>query len=1002
MKFRISGKDAIYVVAFLLLLFYLCTLLTGNIHTWSSDGSFAGLNPFPGLSGDVIASTFIIFILAIILIFASVSSYVFERKDGIGLEIKDKESKGYNRWAKEKEMKADPGVVEVEPTAQETNAAGIPLINDGKKLWVDNGEYHNLVIGSTGSGKSQTCVEPMVELLIKKGESMIITDPKAELYRAASDYLRQRGYQIIVLNFRDPQNGNAWNPLTLPYQYYKDGNKDKATELLDDVASNILYDPNNKGEPFWEKSAADYFSGLSLGLFEDATIEEINLNSISYMSTVGEDKFAASNYIKEYFTMKGEASNAYIFASNTINAPTETKGGILSVFRQKIRQFASQENLSEMLAYSDFDMRDIGKQKTAVFIIVHDEKTTYHGLATIFIKQCYETLIDVAQQNGGKLPYRTNFILDEFANMPPLRDVTSMVTAARSRAIRFTFIIQNFAQLKSVYGDNDAETIKGNCGNLIYLISTELAALEEISKMCGEVKSDDKDKTASTPLVTVTDLQKLKLFEAIIIRWRLSPFKTKYTPNYKMNWGHPKSEASFITRQKREVKNFDIKNFVKEAKRKNMLEAFDKEGGGAPAGGGMGFDPFAGGGARGGINPFAKPVGGSSFDDGGDLFGGGMSGGNGLGGGLDLDAMMKDIDRKIAELDAEEARQKEEEEKKAKEGKIVEEKKDDLPSTTKLENTNPDIVINNIENNYNIDNSKEETKKEEDKVENVKKEQMNLYDDYDEVKVPNNSYNIFNTNIQNNEVSIGKEKSNIAVAVSSPDDDLFNFDDLPKVEKAEVVKPTYNSGEVVSTDNDVAYNLYSNLQKNNSSDDIKKLEDTKKELFEDDKNVINYSVGKKVSDSNKDTSNNKFFTFDNDIKEDIREDLSTVDGSVISANNKLKEDISDVNDSVVNFNDRIKSVDDDIKSMNEDISNNIIDFNNDVNDSIDEVKDNVIDLNKKTVNQVNNINNVITNVKEAVDNNVDKVNVNIDPDKVDVGNNVISDDEFFDDFFGDD
>jgi type IV secretory pathway TraG/TraD family ATPase VirD4 len=94
------------------------------------------------------------------------------------------------------------------------------------------------------------------------------------------------------------------------------------------------------------------------------------------IATVGEDKFAAGTFIKEYFTLKGESSNAYVFASNTINAPQDTKGSILSVFRQKIRLFASRENLSEMLAYSDFDMRKIGKEKTAVFIIIHDEKTS--------------------------------------------------------------------------------------------------------------------------------------------------------------------------------------------------------------------------------------------------------------------------------------------------------------------------------------------------------------------------------------------------------------------------------------------------------------------------------------------------------------------------------------------------------------------------------------------------------------------------------------------------
>ena len=72
--------------------------------------------------------------------------------------------------------------------------------------------------------------------------------------------------------------------------------------------------------------------------------------------------------------------------------------------------------------------------------------------------------------------------------MPPLKDVTTMVTAARSRHIRFTFVIQNFAHLYEVYGKENGETIKGNCGNIIYLISSELSALEEISKLCGDVK----------------------------------------------------------------------------------------------------------------------------------------------------------------------------------------------------------------------------------------------------------------------------------------------------------------------------------------------------------------------------------------------------------------------------------------------------------------------------------------------------------------------------------
>ena len=641
MKFKVEPKDFLLFCIYCGLLLYLCAIAVLNISSLTHEGSFYGLLPFEAFTGNYLPLTLILFIASLVAIFTSVSSYIFKREKGnhgIGILFKGKSSDGYSKWSTEKDIKSQPDVVKVIPQSDALDAAGIPLINNGKEMYVDNGEYHNLVIGSTGSGKTQTIVKPMVNLLAKKGESMIITDPKGEIYKYSANYLKKKGYKIIVLNFREPLRGNSWNPLTLPFKYYRSGNQDKAIELLDDVALNILYDPCNKSESdFWEKSSADYFSGLALGLFKDAKEEEVNLNSINAMSTVGEERYAmGSNYIKEYFTMKGETSNEYIFASSVINAPTDTKGGQLATFRQKIRKFSTGEALSEMLSYSDFDMRTIGDGKTAIFMIIHDEKKTYHSLMTIFIKQCYETLIDAAQENGGKLPVRTNFILDEFANMPPLKDVDAMVSAARSRDIRFTFIIQNFAQLNDVYGDNVAEIIKGNCGNIVYLISTEMKALEEISKMCGEVKvTDDKDKNATRPLISITDLQKMKLFEAIIIRLRMSPFRTKLEPDFKMDWGIERIEEPYPNRSQRKVEIFDLKKFVTEEKSKRMANMGDNQF--------RGQNPFR-------PNPSVAP----------NPFGGlgqTQSPNPGMGG-MDIDSLLKDLDEKFKELDRKEAQKK--------------------------------------------------------------------------------------------------------------------------------------------------------------------------------------------------------------------------------------------------------------------------------------------------------------------------------------------------------
>ena len=681
MKFRVSPKDLVMFIIYSVFLFILCSLAVLNLSSLLNEGKLFGFNFFAGFFSPYLLPTLLVFFAVLIAIFFSVSSYIFDREKGTGLGLKIGEKddeKGYTRFATEKEMKNADDVKKVVISNLEADGAGVPLVNDGKDMWVDDGSFHSLVIGSTGNGKSQCVVEPMIESLGRKGESMIITDPKGELYRDHANFLRSKGYNIITLNFRDPQMGNAWNPLAIPYDLYKQGNEDKAIELLKDVSFNMVNDPK-ASDPFWGNASMGYFNGLALGLFQDAEEKYININSINYMAAVGEESFAPSNYATAYFDLKGKDSTAYNFAKSTITGPTETRTSVLSVFSEKMEKFTTQKNLSEMLSYSDFDMRSIGQEKTALFVVIHDEKTTYHPLATIFLKQAYEVLVDVAHKSSkGKLPIRTNFILDELANMPPLKDVTAMVSAARSRNIRFTFIIQGFSQLNDVYGKEQADTIKGNCGNKIFINSSDLADLEEISKLCGEAKSKEKEKTASRPLLTSSDLQKLKKFQVVILRQRMNPFKTKLTPSFQINWGHSDEESKFIERTPREVSIFDFREFVREEKKKKLFGNMENMSGmpnqngfssGTPLGNifeGLNKpnnnNPFGGFNSPFGSNKSANPnLDKTDVLDLSELQNQMRKPNNNSGmfdGGMDIDSLVKKIDAKIAELEKEEQEEK--------------------------------------------------------------------------------------------------------------------------------------------------------------------------------------------------------------------------------------------------------------------------------------------------------------------------------------------------------
>jgi len=165
MKFRVEPKDLIMLGCYSLVLLYLCCIVVLNASSLATEGQFYGMLPFKALGPEYIGTTLVLFALSLIGIFGAVSSYIFDRESGFGLTFK-KNEKGYARWAKKNEVKAQ--LKKVDPKAYKSDAAGLVVMNDGKELWVDNGEAHNIIIGATGSGKTQAVVFPLVQVLAKK------------------------------------------------------------------------------------------------------------------------------------------------------------------------------------------------------------------------------------------------------------------------------------------------------------------------------------------------------------------------------------------------------------------------------------------------------------------------------------------------------------------------------------------------------------------------------------------------------------------------------------------------------------------------------------------------------------------------------------------------------------------------------------------------------------------------------------------------------------------
>ncbi|MCM1237072.1 MAG: type IV secretory system conjugative DNA transfer family protein [Ruminococcus flavefaciens] len=416
----------------------------------------------------------------------------------------------------------------------EEGEAGVPLAWNKAEgtVAVDHRDSHTMVIGPTGSKKSRLVAMPLVHLLGSARESMIIADPKAEIYNRTASYLQEQNYKIFVLNLRSPMHGNCWNPLAIPYDFFCNGEIDKAYEFVNDIAENLIQSEKSQSEPFWDNSAGSLFFGLVLLLFKYCRDykkgrEYIHIGNVIRLRRILFEKNMNATRLWKYAQSDAYISSALI---GTVGTAKDTQAGILSTFDQKVRMFSIQPNLMDMLSVNSIDFDEVGSRPTAVFLIVPDEKTGYHRLVSLFIKQSYEYMIHRAQYEVetkgfqvGRLENRVNYILDEFSSLPTIKDFPAMITAARSRNIRFTLIIQSKHQLIQRY-EKEAETIQTNCNNWIFFTSKELQLLEELSSMCGKTSS-----SPPKPILSVSLLQRLdkESGEALLMCDRFQPCITR-------------------------------------------------------------------------------------------------------------------------------------------------------------------------------------------------------------------------------------------------------------------------------------------------------------------------------------------------------------------------------------------------------------------------------------------------------------------------------------------
>lgn len=354
----------------------------------------------------------------------------------------------------------------------------------GKELISYIGEdLHGLIIGSTGSGKTRRILFQTIWLQLLSGLSVVVSDVKGEIYYFTSKYAKSLGYKTIAFDLRNPKKSAHYNFLQPIIDALDNGDEAKAVDYTWDIVSVLM--GKQKGDPLWYNGESATIAASILIVVLEAPREFKNLTNVYYFIAnmcKSNDKgiMPLTEYLK---TLKKTHPAKGVFAMAEI-AQERTRSSFFTSALGTLRLFTNP-NIAEMTSYSDFNLKDISKEKTILYMIIPDEKRTMYPLVSVLITQLYSLQVELANENGLRLPIDTDLNLDEVGNFPYIPVLGNIVTAGRSRGVRANLIIQAYQQLESIYKE-EYKTIITNCQIKLYLKSDDPQTLDNISKGLGK------------------------------------------------------------------------------------------------------------------------------------------------------------------------------------------------------------------------------------------------------------------------------------------------------------------------------------------------------------------------------------------------------------------------------------------------------------------------------------------------------------------------------------